>query len=256
MKRISIILILCLVLSSTALAEEAPATDFFSGLWNGLVGAVEGAAKDVTNWVNGSGASEWVEQAGKDITNWVDQAGRDVTAWVDQADKDIANWVGQAEKDVNSWVAQNGPAVEAWFNNAGDEVARAWNTIVNPGGYTQQELGQAYRTVAQSMEEAGGLWFAAELPMKVSYDRMREAAVHVESEDPAVISRLVEAVKALKVGQRKDAAASEDADVLTFTFKVGAEYRLEFRGDVWIGPEHRQVEGLEALRALLDNMTH
>ena len=70
-------------------------------------------------------------------------------------------------------------------------------------------------------EEPPELWTATEQPVKVRYDRMWEYSDSAESSDPAVISALVDAVKALEVGEPTDTVIDDYTDVVTFFFPDG-----------------------------------
>ena len=165
MKRICVILILCLLFSPAALAESTHADDFFSGLsqaWDGLVGMAQDAGQAVSDWANESGVTAWLEGAARDVSAWAQDIG--LTAWADGALKDISAWAD--DSGLTAWAdeisaqaqalyEENRPAVEAWLNQAGEEVTRAWNTLVNADDYTQAELHDAFETVTESLNASG-----------------------------------------------------------------------------------------------------
>ncbi len=165
MKKTATILILCLLLSPACLAESS--TDqFLSGLsdaWNGLVGMVGDAGDSVSQWAEDSGVAPWLRGAADDISKWASENGltdwangalNEVTNWFNESG--IAEWTAGASRDIQAFIDENGPAVEAWLNEAGQEVRRAWDTLVSPGQHTQEEVREAYETVTESLGEMAG----------------------------------------------------------------------------------------------------
>ena len=57
-------------------------------------------------------------------------------------------------QEFQTFIEENRPAIEAWLTEAGQEVRDAWDTLVNAGQHTEQELEAAYETVTESLEEA------------------------------------------------------------------------------------------------------
>ncbi|MBQ8110988.1 MAG: hypothetical protein IJ124_12590 [Clostridia bacterium] len=265
MKKTLLLIAICLALFSTCMAETARAEDFFSGLsnaWNSFVSTAENAVNNVSDWVSSGGITQWADQAGKDISQWADQASKDVTQWANQAGQNISQWVQGSptveswykQSGIPEWVEQNRPAVEAWIAGAGEDISRAWNTVVNPSGHTQAEIESARKVIQDAMDKAHSVWTPVQTPVQVTYERMWEESAHGETRDAAVIAALVDAIKALTVGERTDMAVDDYTDILTFTFADGTMFRLEFEGDIWVGAERRQVEGLKNVRAVLDGI--
>ena len=165
MKKIATILILCLLLSPACLAESS-ADQFLSGLsdaWNGLVGMVSDAGNSISQWAEDSGIAPWARGAADDISKWAQENG--LTDWANGAldevnrwfaDSGIAEWTAGASRDIQAFIDENRPGVEAWLNAAGEEVQRAWDTLVNPGQHTQEEVKEAYETVTESLGEMAG----------------------------------------------------------------------------------------------------
>ena len=186
-KIISLLIALTLALSALAgLAEEAGtsnAEDFLSNLgktWNSFVGMVGDAGQSVSNWANDSGVTDWVNGAADSVSNWANDSG--VTDWFNGAVSDVAAWAYDSgvvdwaqgaldsfsawagDASLNEWVQnvsaqakalidENGPAVEAWLAQAGQDVAQAWNTLVNADDHPAEDVRQAYVTVVDALEE-------------------------------------------------------------------------------------------------------
>ena len=165
MKKIATILILCLLLSPACLAESS-ADQFLSGLsdtWNGFLGMVNDAGNSVSQWAEDSGVAPWVRGAADDIAKWARESG--LTDWAGGAldevnrwfrDSGIAEWTEGASRDIQAFIEENRPGVEAWLNEAGQEVRRAWDTLVNADQHTEDEVKSAYETVTDSLEEMAG----------------------------------------------------------------------------------------------------
>ncbi len=92
-------------------------------------------------------------------------------------------------------------------------------------------------------------------PVSVRYDRMWVYGAYAETDDPEVIGALVEAIRALEPGGYSNLVTEDYTDILTFCFDDGTELRIEFENQCWVDGELRQeVEGLGAVRAILDEM--
>lgn len=155
MKRICLILALCLALTPACVAETSPADDFVSGLsqaWGALTTMANDAGKSVSEWAQGAASdiSAWADQAG--LTEWAQGAAKDIDAWFRSSG--ISEWAEGAAKDLQAFVDENGPAVEAWLNQAGEEVRQAWDTLVNAGQHTREEIEAARDVVVGALEEA------------------------------------------------------------------------------------------------------
>ena len=100
------------------------------------------------------------------------------------------------------------------------------------------------------------LWPAKEMPVSLKYDRMWVYSAHAETEDAAILGKIVDAVKNLSVGEKADYVVDDFTDLLLFTFPDGSTYRLEFEEENWVteGSGRLHVEGLSQLRALLDKL--
>ena len=98
------------------------------------------------------------------------------------------------------------------------------------------------------------LWTSSDTPSRVEYRRLWEYSAQGETEDPAQIREIVEAVKALTVGEEDPSATDDFTDVLVFSFAQGEPLQLEFENQSWVTPEGTRfhVEGLARLRAALD----
>lgn len=168
MKRIALLLIVCLILSPACLAESSHADDFLAGLsqaWGALEGMVSDAGQAVSDWADESGVAAWTQDAVQNVSTWLDDSG--VSAWAEGAAKDVSDWFESsgitewtqgAARDVQAFIDQNGPAVEAWLNQAGEDVNRAWNTLVNADQHTEEEVKEAYEAVIESLDAADGFY--------------------------------------------------------------------------------------------------
>lgn len=163
MKRLSIILVVCIALSPVCLAEStSPADDFLAGLsqaWGGLMGMASEAGQAVSDWADENGITEWIEGASQDVsawlrdsglTDWANSAVSDITAWANESG--IVEWTESAAANLQAFVDENGPAVEAWLAQAGEEVRQAWNALIESDQHTKQELQKAYETVVGALE--------------------------------------------------------------------------------------------------------
>ena len=86
------------------------------------------------------GGIAWAENATKELNTLFEESG-------------IAAWTEETRKAMDAYIQENGPAIEAWLQTAGDEVARAWDTLVNADKHTEKEVEAAYETVTESLEE-------------------------------------------------------------------------------------------------------
>ena len=163
MKRIALILALCLALTPACLAEQSAGEEFLENLsktWGSFLKMGEEASQNVSKWADENGVTAWAEGIGKDIAAWADENG--ITAWAENATKElntlfeesgIAAWTEETRKAMDAYIQENGPAIEAWLQTAGDEVASAWDTLVNADKHTEKEVEAAYETVTESLEE-------------------------------------------------------------------------------------------------------
>ncbi len=186
-KIISLLIALAMALSVPACLAEGSgssnADDFLANLgktWDSFVGMVGDAGQSAADWANENGVTDWVNGAASSVSDWVQNSGvtdwvngavSDVTAWaydsgvVDWAQgalDSFAAWAGDAS--LNEWVRnvsaqaqalidENGPAVEAWLAQAGEDIAQAWNTLVNADDHPAEDVRQAYITVVDALEE-------------------------------------------------------------------------------------------------------
>lgn len=109
---------------------------------------------------------------------------------------------------------------------------------------------------AAQPETPPSLWTREDVPTGLSYDRMWAYSAQGRTDDPDTLAEIVAAIRALKVGERNDSAAEAFTDVLVFSFADGETLRLEFeeRNVVTDGGTRYAVEGLDALRAILDTL--
>ncbi len=104
-----------------------------------------------------------------------------------------------------------------------------------------------------SAPAAPALWTAEETPARVEYLRLWEYSAQGATEDPAQVREIVEAVKALTVGEEDPSATEDYTDVVIFSFAQGEPLQLEFENQSWVTAEGTRyhVEGLARLRAAL-----
>jgi len=169
MKRIAVILILVLLFSPAAFAEEPTAShadEFLTGLsqaWSGLVGMAEDARQSLADWADASGIKIWMEDTANSIsawaidsglTEWANTALSNVQSWAD--DSGLAEWASNISAQAQQYIEDNRPAVEAWLAQAGEEVNRAWNTLLSADTHTKDEVEAALKTVSSSFGQATG----------------------------------------------------------------------------------------------------
>ena len=166
-KIISLLIALAMALSVPACLAEGSgssnADDFLANLgktWDSFVGMVGDAGQSAADWANENGVTDWVNGAVSDVAAWAYDSG--VVDWAQGALDSFAAWTGDAS--LNEWVRnvsaqaqalidENGPAVEAWLAQAGEDIAQAWNTLVNADDHPAEDVRQAYITVVDALEE-------------------------------------------------------------------------------------------------------
>lgn len=150
MKRILMLILLCMAVAAGALAEEPSAADEFlanlSATWDSLVQMGGEAVDSASQWVS-EDLPGWVND---DLPAWIDGAAQSIEGWLDGA----GQWTQEAADNITAFIQENGPAVEAWLNQAGEDVRKAWDTLVNPGDHTGAEVEAAYDTVADALNES------------------------------------------------------------------------------------------------------
>ena len=109
-----------------------------------------------------------------------------------------------------------------------------------------------------SMNEKSSIWTKDELPESVDYYRMWTYSASAQSEDPAILAKLIAAIQALQVGEKSEWVTEDYTDILTFSFADGETLRLEFENQCWVtaNDERYEVEGLDNVRAILDELMH
>ena len=115
---------------------------------------------------------------------------------------------------------------------------------------TETELTNPNRTVPS------GLWTKDMTPERVAYERQWEYSAMYETDNPVVIGALIDAVKALEIGEEDESATQDYTDILTFYFGDGETLRLEFENQNLVTEDgtRYQVDGLGELRRLLDGI--
>ena len=166
MKRIVSIIMICLILSPACFAETSSTDRFLSNLsetWDSFLDMASDFGKGVSSWAEESGVNEWLGNTASDVSAWTKEVG--LTDWADSTLKElntwfeesgISEWAAGTSQEIQTFIEQNRPAVEAWLAEAGQEVRKAWDTLVNADAHTEEELEAAYETVVKSLEEAAG----------------------------------------------------------------------------------------------------
>lgn len=164
MKRIVLILIICLSLSTVGLAESSSTDELLENLsktWDSLVKVAEENSRSVSDWAEKSGVKEWAEGAIDDVNAWI--AGGGLSVWADDALSELSawadaygfsKWAEQASDSLRTFIDENGPAIEAWLQQASQEVTDAWNTLVNSSAHSEAEVKAAYQTVTEALTDA------------------------------------------------------------------------------------------------------
>jgi len=149
----------------------------------------------------------------------------------------------------------SGAAPAAASTSASETSSAAPSASAAPAGSTGETPAAA---VPENSAENGApvLWPAKEMPVSLKYDRMWVYSAHAETEDAAILGKIVDAVKDLSVGEKADYVVDDFTDLLLFTFPDGSTYRLEFEEENWVteGSGRLHVEGLSQLRTLLDKL--
>lgn len=166
-KSLGLLLILCLALAPVCLAEPEPepsSTDRFlsslSETWGAFLDMAGDAGKGVSKWADESGVTEWVDGAVGDISAWAKENGLtdwvsltldNLSAWFEESG--ITEWASGTTQEIQAYIDENLPAIDAWLAEAGQEVRQAWDTLMNAGEHSQEEIEDAYETVTESLKE-------------------------------------------------------------------------------------------------------
>ena len=165
MKKLALLLALCLALSPACLAEASSAEAFLNSLsqtWDAFLVMMEDAGQGASELAEDSGVADWARDTANDVAKWAADSG--LTEWAQGALRDLSTWfdesgipeqAAEASREFREFMDENRPAVEAWLAEAGEEVARAWNTLLNADEHTEAEVREARETVTESLEEAG-----------------------------------------------------------------------------------------------------
>lgn len=165
MTKLSIALIILFALSPVCLAESSPTDDFLDNLsktWDSFLVMTEDAGKGISAWAQDSGLNDLANQTIGDITEWAKDSGlmdwaeektKEITAAIDEIG--ISEWIRENSEAIQSYADEYRPVVEAWLSVAGEEVANAWNTLMNACQHSDAEIEQAYDVVADSLESYG-----------------------------------------------------------------------------------------------------
>lgn len=165
MKRLSIALVILFVLSPICLAENSPADDFLENLsktWDSFLVMTEDAGKGISEWAQDSGLNdfanetiggitEWAKESG--LMDWAEEKSKEITAAMDEMG--VSEWIRENSGTIRAYADEYSAVIEAWLGVAGEEVANAWNTLVNANQHSDAEVEQAYDVVADSLESYG-----------------------------------------------------------------------------------------------------
>lgn len=163
-----IALVCALLCLSGCLAESSNADDFLENLsntWNSFLGMTQDAANSVSEWADNNGVTQWFNDTGDSIANWANENG--VTQWLEETRDNAVNWYNQsgipewaeeAARDVTAFIDENRPAAERMLQQAGEVIARAWNTVAHPESYTTEEVARAYKALSDSIEGVHGVY--------------------------------------------------------------------------------------------------
>ena len=122
-------------------AETSHADEFLSGLsqaWDGLRGMADDAGQSISAWADESGFAAWADTALADMQSWAEDSG-------------LTEWAQNVSAETQKLIEKNRPAVEAWLNQAGEDVKDAWDTLINAGAHTREEVEAALETVNESL---------------------------------------------------------------------------------------------------------
>ena len=102
----------------------------------------------------------------------------------------------------------------------------------------------------------GILWTRDDMPVSVEYYRMWEYGAEAESDDPALIADLVDAIRAVGLGAETDWVTEDYTDIVTFRFEDGSTLRFEFENQCYVSEDQVRYEadGLGRVRAILNDM--
>lgn len=126
-----------------------------------------------------------------------------------------------------------------------------------PGiGTAANELPAPVAGEETSIGETNSVWPKDEMPVSVEYSRMWEYSASAYTDDPAILTELVAAIRSLQIGELSEWVTEDYTDILTFTFADGDALCLEFENQSWVteNGERYKAEGLGRLRAILDEL--
>ena len=112
---------------------------------------------------------------------------------------------------------------------------------------------------AERGQQDNGIWTADTMPVHLKYRRMWEYCAQAETEDAKRIADIVDAVKALQIGEEAETVVDDYTDRLVFSFADGSEVQLEFEADCWVadGKLKMKVDGVatQSPQTVLDDLT-
>ena len=118
------------------------------GCMRAMQRALEDAGKSINAWVEESGLKSFLNDAGNSISAWADESG-------------FNEWAQNVSAETQKLIEKNRPAVEAWLAQAGEDVKNAWNTLINAGEHTREEIEAALETVNDALNDAAAAEAAA-----------------------------------------------------------------------------------------------
>ena len=105
--------------------------------WRKFTDWMQGTMKDISTWAHDIGLTDWAQSALNDISAQLDESG-------------FAQWSREISAEVQT-LMDHTPALQVWLKNAGEEVNRAWNILVNADQHTEKEVREALETVVKSL---------------------------------------------------------------------------------------------------------
>ena len=167
----------------------------------------------------------------------------------------LTGCAGKAQKPEGS-VSSAAPAASAVSSGTVSSAASAADVPSAEAASSEAKTEESI-SKSQENEDPGRLneiWVKEEMPESVRYDRQWVYSAYGETKDPEVLKELVDAVRALEIGEKSEWITEDYTDILTFTFADGDTLRLEFEDQCWVkaDDERYEVTGLDQVRTILE----
>ena len=113
MKKLAVLLALCLALCPVGLAEEKPsaADEFLSNLsktWDSFLDMTVEAGKGVAQWAQDSGVTQWAQETAEGVSQWAQDTAKDVMNWAGETAQNVREYMNEKGPEINDWVQRNG----------------------------------------------------------------------------------------------------------------------------------------------------